>query len=38
MAEIIWAPRALDDLDEDGCVWIVAIHHSARLLTGDDLP
>ncbi len=98
MAEIIWAPRALDDLDalidyisrdssvrakrfasrliyrigglssqpdsgawlpeddrgiyreifqgsyrviyrhEGGCVWIVAIHHSAKLLTGDELP
>jgi toxin ParE1/3/4 len=97
MAEIVWAPRALDDLDalinyisrdssvrakrfasrliyrigglssqsdsgallpeddrgiyreiyqgayrviyrhKNGCVWIVAIHHSAKLLTGDDL-
>ncbi len=22
----------------DGCVWIIAVHHAAKLLTGDDLP
>jgi plasmid stabilization system protein ParE len=36
MAQVIWTPKALDDL-ESLLAYIVAIHHAARLLATQGL-